>query len=313
MCGCLPGLGLLVLQQCCAELDVALFNAALHRPEDEAEPPLDPLSLLLPNGPLSFSHGLQLKMAISSWTEVMANISEMATIPSLSPSLSPFGSPNSRQLSFSDTASLSNLDLESEWPPGAVEDNTTSPNTNLFPYLRAMADLLMLPKALLSDQSFRKEVCGPLSLPLVRRIIYRFAPDGQEAGNDYVSPALLAAINAEVRMAAGPIRAAPPVSVYVAPSSGCVWRHMGPGREVDEGQECEGDMRRLENSLEALTTTSTVTIITSPPNRPSVSHKPPKPWRYTLLGEMWSASSKTSQDERETTPDKHSVECITEA
>ncbi|KAH8939725.1 hypothetical protein BDL97_15G051100 [Sphagnum fallax] len=65
-----------------------------------------------------------------------------------------------------------------------------------FVLLRAVGDLLMLPKDMLMDKSVRKEVCPTLDLIFIRRILFNFQPD--EFSPDPISPALLGAINSEV-------------------------------------------------------------------------------------------------------------------
>jgi hypothetical protein len=65
-----------------------------------------------------------------------------------------------------------------------------------FVLLRAVGDLLMLPKDMLMDKSVRKEVCPTLDLIFIRRILFNFQPD--EFSPDPISPALLGAINSEI-------------------------------------------------------------------------------------------------------------------
>ncbi|KAK8336822.1 hypothetical protein V6Z11_A09G148500 [Gossypium hirsutum] len=70
-CGCLPVIARLVMEQCVARLDVAMFNAILR--ESAHEIPTDPISdpivdsrvLPIPAGDLSFGSGAQLKNASS--------------------------------------------------------------------------------------------------------------------------------------------------------------------------------------------------------------------------------------------------------
>ncbi|GAB2294996.1 hypothetical protein Dimus_038328 [Dionaea muscipula] len=69
-CGCLPVLARMVIAQCVARLDIAMFNAILR--ESEHEIPSDPVSdpivdarvLPIPAGNLSFGSGAQLKNAV---------------------------------------------------------------------------------------------------------------------------------------------------------------------------------------------------------------------------------------------------------
>jgi hypothetical protein len=69
-CGCLPVLARMVMEQCVARLDVAMFNAILR--ESAHEIPTDPISdpivdsrvLPIPAGDLSFGSGAQLKNSV---------------------------------------------------------------------------------------------------------------------------------------------------------------------------------------------------------------------------------------------------------
>ncbi|XP_042411561.1 uncharacterized protein LOC122001058 isoform X2 [Zingiber officinale] len=68
-CGCLPMLSRMVMEQCVARLDVAMFNAILRESDDNipTDPMSDPISdskvLPIPTGGLSFGSGAQLKNA----------------------------------------------------------------------------------------------------------------------------------------------------------------------------------------------------------------------------------------------------------
>ncbi|AQK40610.1 hypothetical protein ZEAMMB73_Zm00001d024049 [Zea mays] len=70
-CGCLPMLTKLVMEQCIARLDVAMFNAILRESDDEiptdplSDPITDPKVLPIPSGKFSFGAGVQLKNAVS--------------------------------------------------------------------------------------------------------------------------------------------------------------------------------------------------------------------------------------------------------
>ena len=47
----------------------------------------------------------------------------------------------------------------------------------LFPRLRAVADLLMMPKEVLTDRAIRSEVVPGLSLRVICAVLARFHPD----------------------------------------------------------------------------------------------------------------------------------------
>ncbi|XP_024545062.1 uncharacterized protein LOC9644904 [Selaginella moellendorffii] len=199
-CGCLQVVERMIVEQCVARLDVAMFNAILRDmeenvPTDPISDPITDLSVLpIPPDGISFGGGAQLKNVINTWSTwllaLTAHVGEEA-------------------------AAAANIEK----------------GTSHFTMLRAMSDLLMLPKDMLMEKSIRKEVCPALSLLLIRRVLSKFAPD--EYAPDPIPPSLLAALNAEISMerqrvgesdiSPGTIimASAPPV-VYFPPSSACM-------------------------------------------------------------------------------------------
>eukprot|EP00891_Asterochloris_glomerata_P004843 jgi/Astpho2/4843/Aster-05779 len=99
-----------------------------------ADPPLDQKLMPFPRGGLSFGIGVNLKMAVSRWTNWAH-------------------------------------DVGIKEAKGAVEGYT------YFPKLRATADLLMMPKEVLTDRAIRSEVVPGLSLHRICQILERFQPD----------------------------------------------------------------------------------------------------------------------------------------
>ncbi|KAH7298662.1 hypothetical protein KP509_25G053100 [Ceratopteris richardii] len=163
-CTCVPGLFRLVIEDCLARLDVLMFNAIL--PTDESDPLSQPFFdeelLPIPPGPLTFASGVQLKNVVSTWSTWL-------------------------------TILLEKIMNKTEQPI-----NDESRHFFSFPLLKALADLLMLPKDMIADESVRKEVCPVLTLPAIKRIISVVEPD--EFAPEPVSPSLLAALNAEIDM-----------------------------------------------------------------------------------------------------------------
>ena len=51
----------------------------------------------------------------------------------------------------------------------------------LFPKLRATADLLMMPKEVLTDRAIRSEMAPGLPLTTICDLLHRFQPDGYAA------------------------------------------------------------------------------------------------------------------------------------
>ncbi|XP_019055955.1 PREDICTED: uncharacterized protein LOC104613015 [Nelumbo nucifera] len=172
-CGCLPVLARMVMEQCVARLDVAMFNAILR--ESAHEIPTDPVSdpivdskvLPIPAGDLSFGSGAQLKNSVGNWSRWLSDLFGMDADDSVK-----------------DQAS----DEDDFRRVGDAEPKS-------FYLLNALSDLLMLPKDMLMDRSIRKEVCPSIGLPLVKRILCNFTPD--EFCPDPVPGAVLEALNAE--------------------------------------------------------------------------------------------------------------------
>lgn len=147
---------------------------------------------------LSLSLSLSFLSQVAAWTEVLLSLVEAPE--DAAPAADGGGDMSPVALSVADSVEFppSSPNREEEESPVAEAAGESSGSADYFSHVKAMGDLLMLPKAMLSDPTVRKEVGGPLSLQLIRRIIYLFVPDGSDA--DYVSPSLLATINAEVRL-----------------------------------------------------------------------------------------------------------------
>ncbi|KAF8403854.1 hypothetical protein HHK36_011960 [Tetracentron sinense] len=172
-CGCLPVLARMVMEQCVARLDVAMFNAILR--ESAHEIPTDPVSdpivdskvLPIPAGDLSFGSGAQLKNSVGNWSRWLTDLFGMDADDSLK-----------------DHGNSDDDDKQG----GNAEPKS-------FRLLNALSDLLMLPKDMLMDRSVRKEVCPSIGLPLIKRILCNFTPD--EFCPDPVPGAVLEVLNAE--------------------------------------------------------------------------------------------------------------------
>ncbi|KAK9290799.1 hypothetical protein L1049_008977 [Liquidambar formosana] len=202
-CGCLPVLARMVMEQCVARLDVAMFNAILR--ESAHEIPTDPISdpivdskvLPIPAGDLSFGSGAQLKNSVGNWSRWLTDLFGMDADDSL----------KEDQHSSEDD---DNGDADAE--------------PKSFHLLNALSDLLMLPKDMLMDRSIRKEVCPSIGLSLIKRIVCNFTPD--EFCPDPVPGAVLEALNAESiverRLSGDSVSSFPHTAapvVYVPPST----------------------------------------------------------------------------------------------
>ncbi|KAF8694832.1 hypothetical protein HU200_037929 [Digitaria exilis] len=155
-CGCLPVLAKLVMEQCVARLDVAMFNAILR--ESANEIPSDPVSdpivdsrvLPIPAGDLSFGSGAQLKNSVGNWSRWLTDMFGMNGAES----------------------GKDGQDAEDN-----VDERRHAAESNCFKLLNELSDLLMLPKDMLLEKSIRKEVCPSIGLPVVTRILCNFTPD----------------------------------------------------------------------------------------------------------------------------------------
>ncbi|KAB1211752.1 hypothetical protein CJ030_MR6G015025 [Morella rubra] len=206
-CGCLPLLARLIMEQCVARLDVAMFNAILRESSDEipTDPVSDPISdskvLPIPAGKSSFGAGAQLKNAIGTWSRWLTDL---------------FG------MDYDDS-------LEDANNHG---DNYEREDASIksFHLLNALSDLMMLPKDMLLSKSVRKEVCPAFGAPLIKRVLDNFVPD--EFCPDPIPDVVLEALDSEADPETGeeslmnfPCTAAP--IVYSAPLTASVANVIG--------------------------------------------------------------------------------------
>ncbi|KAJ8531458.1 hypothetical protein K7X08_026892 [Anisodus acutangulus] len=173
-CGCLHLLSKLIMEQCVARLDVAIFNAILRQSADEmpSDPISDPISdvevLPIPAGKASFGAGAQLKKAIGNWSRWLTDL---------------VGSGDANSLD--DEKRTDNEDDGSEY-------DTSSES---FYLLNALSDLMLLPKDMLLSRTIRKEVCPTFGPIIIRRVLNVFVPD--EFCPDPIHEVVLEALNSE--------------------------------------------------------------------------------------------------------------------
>ncbi|KAH0760311.1 hypothetical protein KY290_016384 [Solanum tuberosum] len=173
-CGCLHLLSKLIMEQCVARLDVAIFNAILRESSDEmpSDPISDPISdaevLPIPAGKASFGAGAQLKIAIGNWSRWITEL---------------VGSGGAN--SVDDETRADNEDDGSEY-------DSSSESFNL---LNALSDLMLLPKDMLLSRTIRKEVCPTFGPIIIRRVLNVFVPD--EFCPDPIHEVVLEALNSE--------------------------------------------------------------------------------------------------------------------
>ncbi|TXG54832.1 hypothetical protein EZV62_020088 [Acer yangbiense] len=203
-CGCLPLLARMIMEQCIARLDVAMFNAILRESTDEipTDPVSDPISdskvLPIPACKASFGAGAQLKNAIGNWSRWLSDL---------------FG------MDDDDDDLLENENNHDE------NEERQDTSFKLFHLLNALSDLMMLPKDMLLSRSIRKEVCPAFGTPLIKRVLDNFVPD--EFCPDPIPVVVLEALEFEDPLEVGeesvtnvPCIAAPPL--YTPPSAAAV-------------------------------------------------------------------------------------------
>ncbi|KAF8043859.1 hypothetical protein BT93_A1991 [Corymbia citriodora subsp. variegata] len=287
-CGCLPVLARMVMEQCIARLDVAMFNAILR--ESAFEIPTDPVSdpivdsrvLPIPAGHLSFGSGAQLKNSVGNWSRWLSD---------------KFGMD-------SDNPAEEDQHNHKEEP---LQGGDSEPKPFLL--LNELSELLMLPKDLILDRSIRKEVCPTISLALVKRVLCNFTPD--EFCPDSVPGAVLEALNAEsiverrlsgetVRnfpYTAAPVTYHPPSSLDVAEKVAEAGVHSQLSRNVSavqrKGYTSDEELEDLESPLMSIMdnmNSSPTTIVNGNGNGKLVEHPgyPSMNARYELLREVWS-------------------------
>ncbi|KAM7270027.1 hypothetical protein ACFE04_029241 [Oxalis oulophora] len=279
-CGCLSVLARMVMDQCVARLDVAMFNALLREsvhqiPTDPVSDPIvDPKVLPVPAGDLSFGSGALLKNAVGNWSRW-----------------------------FTDKLGICMADVNEDQPKSEDAENSEPKS---FLLLNSLSDLLMLPKDLLMDRSIRMEVCPSISLELVKRILCNFTPD--EFCPDPVPGAVLEALNAESiieRRVSGdtsrsfPYTAAqviymPPSSVDVAENVAEVgWRsQLSRNASVVQrkGYTSDEELEELDSPVMSIVDKLPPSPRVRANGKHMVENSGYSNARYELLREVWSAS-----------------------
>lgn len=287
-CGCLPVLAKMVMEQCIARLDVAMFNAILR--ESAFEIPTDPVSdpivdsrvLPIPAGHLSFGSGAQLKNSVGNWSRWLSDM---------------FGMDNDNP------AEEDQHNNKEEFQQGGDSELKS------FLLLNELSELLMLPKDLILDRSIRKEVCPTISLALVKRVLCNFTPD--EFCPDSVPGAVLEALNAEsiverrisgetVRnfpYTAAPVTYCPPSSLDVAEKVAEAGVRFQLSRNVSavqrKGYTSDEELEDLESPLVSIMDNmySSPTTVSNGNGNGKLVERPGYSLmnaRYELLREVWS-------------------------
>ncbi|KAJ4841642.1 hypothetical protein Tsubulata_034073 [Turnera subulata] len=281
-CGCLPVLGRLIMEQCVARLDVAMFNAILRESADEipTDPVSDPISdakvLPIPAGTYSFGAGAQLKNAIGNWSRWLTDL---------------FG--------IDDDDPLEDCNDKDE------NDGRGDISLKSFRLLYALSDLMMLPKDMLLSRAIRKEVCPTFGAPLIKRVLDSFVSD--EFCPDPIPQAVLEALEAEDELedeeesvTAVPCIAAPPL--YLPPSPASITNVVGEfGSQSQLRRSGSSVLRKSytsDDELDELNSPLAAILLDTPlpstvQTRPSWKSKESRnqnAFRYELLRDVWMSS-----------------------
>uniref|UniRef100_A0A1J3CX56 C2 NT-type domain-containing protein n=1 Tax=Noccaea caerulescens TaxID=107243 RepID=A0A1J3CX56_NOCCA len=261
-CGCSPVPARLIMEQCVARLDVAMFNAILRDSDENfpTDPVSDPIAdsrvLPIPCTTSSFGSGAQLKNSIGNWSRWLNDL---------------FG-------------------IDDEDDDSSDENSCVERSFKTFNLLKALSDLMMLPKDLLLNSSVRKEVCPMFGAPLIKRVLNNFVPD--EFCPDPVPDSVLEALESEEEAEKGMITSYPctaPPPVYSPPSGASISTMIG-----DFGQPQAPQLCRIRSSVtrKAYTSDDELDELSSPLDvvglRQAVNDGgADETVRYQLLRECW--------------------------
>ncbi|CAN4082301.1 unnamed protein product [Withania somnifera] len=269
-CGCLRFISKLIMEQCVARLDVAMFNAILRESADEipSDPISDPISdanvLPIPAGKASFGAGAQLKNTIGNWSRWLTDLFDIDDGESLNDVK---GTDNSEE-------------------NGSKEVDTSAKS---FYLLNALSDLMMLPKDMLLSKTMKKEVCPAFSPSLIRRVLNIFVPD--EYCPDSIPEAVLEALLSEEpsegeddAITNYPCTAAP--VAYMPPPIASVASILGDGYSYSKLiRSSSSELELLDSPLSFII--NDVTEASQSLAKPSSMPKSSGRQRYQLLIDVW--------------------------
>ncbi|KAL9254766.1 hypothetical protein AKJ16_DCAP00068 [Drosera capensis] len=279
-CGCLPVLAKLIVEQCVARLDVAMFNAVLRESVDDipTDPVSDPISdsrvVPIPAGRSSFGAGAQLKNTIGNWSRWLSDL---------------FG--------------MDDDDDQVDDGNDGDDDQSSMIDCSFrsFHLLKSLSDLMMLPKDMLLNSTIRKEVCPTFGAPIIKRVLENFVPD--EFCPDPVPRDVLEALDTEDvdEDPDGPISSVPciaPAAVYLPPSSSSLSSIIGDVSTQTQLRRSRSSLLRRsitsDDELEELDSPLSSISIDSPRPSSSQARLVPQPdrnstenVRYQLLRDVW--------------------------
>ncbi|KAL8167203.1 hypothetical protein V2J09_008702 [Rumex salicifolius] len=274
-CGCLPVLAKLIMEQCVARLDVAMFNALLRESIDDipTDPVSDPISepkvLPIPAGRSSFGAGAQLKNAIGNWSRLLSDL---------------FG--------------MDDDDPDEDSYSSDADDEKRKRDSSFksFHLLKSLSDLMMLPKDMLLSSSVRKEVCPSFSAQFIRMALDSFVPD--EFCPDPIPDDVLVALESEevADEEEGIITSVPctaPSVVYAPPQASSLARVIGEEGSQSQLRRSSSVLRKSNTSddeLEELDSPFTRILDKLPTSLARTKlnvNGTGNAIRYQLLREMW--------------------------
>ncbi|KAG5082865.1 hypothetical protein JHK84_052903 [Glycine max] len=278
-CGCLSVLPRLIMEQCVARLDVAMFNAILRESDDDiptdpvSDPISDPKVLPIPPGQSSFGAGAQLKTAIGNWSRWLTDL---------------FGMDDDDPLEDRDENDL--------------DSNDGSQNTlKSFHLLNALSDLLMLPKDMLLNASIRKEVCPMFSASLIKKILDNFVPD--EFCPDPIPTDVFEALDSQDDLEdenesinnfpcnAAPIAYSPPSSTTITSITGEIGSESQLRRSkssvVRKSYTSEDELDEINYPLSSILNSGSSSPASSKPNWKWKDSRDESAVRYELLRDVW--------------------------
>lgn len=286
-CGCLPILPRLIMEQCVARLDVAMFNAILRESADDipTDPVSDPIGdaevLPIPAGRASFGAGAQLKNAIGNWSRWLTDL---------------FGIDDEDE-ELREVVKGSDESSDDERPGKDA-------SLKSFHLLNALSDLMMLPKDMLLSKTIRKEVCPTFGPALIRRVLNTFVPD--EFCPDPIPKVVLEALNSEDSFedkedsvvnfpcAAASIVYAPPSAASVAGFLGDAGKHSQLTRKgslvLTKSYTSDDELDELDSPLSSVINDSTHVSPSTKLNWTSKGNSGQHAVRYQLLREVWKNS-----------------------
>ncbi|EOA32757.1 hypothetical protein CARUB_v10016062mg [Capsella rubella] len=265
-CGCLPVPARLIMEQCVARLDVAMFNAILRDSDDNfpTDPVSDPIAdsrvLPIPSTTSSFGSGAQLKNSIGNWSRWLTDL---------------FG-------------------IDDEDEDNSDENSYVDTSFKTFHLLKALSDLMMLPKDMLLNSSVRKEVCPMFGAPLIKRVLNNFVPD--EFCPDPVPDAVLEALESEEEAEKAMITSYPctaPPPLYSPPSGTSISTIIGEFGQPQVPQLCRirSSVTRKaytsDDELDELSSPLAVVVLQQTGCKKVNNGGADETVRYQLLRECW--------------------------